>query len=93
MRMFSIRSVWRGLQLWGDSPVRWLTATIFHTAATVTISLAAPTYSSMQMGHRDLRRGFRRGRVKEIEMREESLSTEGVCLRADMNTQQKQISF
>lgn len=61
--MFSIRSVWRRQQLWGDGPVRWLTTTIFHTAATVTISLAAPTYGSMQMGHGELRRRFRWGRV------------------------------
>lgn len=55
------------LQLWGDSPVRWLTTTIFHTAANVTISLTAPTYSSMQMGHGELRRWFKRGRVGAIE--------------------------
>lgn len=55
------------LQLWGDSPVRWLTTTIFHNAANVTISLTAPTYSSMQMGHGELRRWFKRGRVGAIE--------------------------
>lgn len=64
MCMFSIRSVWRRQQLWGDGPVRWLTTTIFHTAATVTISLAAPTYGSMQMGHGELRGRFRWGRAR-----------------------------
>lgn len=56
------------LQLWGDSPVRWLTTAIFHTTATVAISLAARTYSGMQMGHGEPRRmgkGEGRGRAEK----------------------------
>lgn len=61
--MFSIRSVWGGCSPGGDGPVRWLTTAIFHTAATLSISLAASTYGSMQMGHGELGSRFGRGRV------------------------------
>lgn len=78
------------LLLWGDSPVRWLTTAIFHTAATIAIGLTATTFSSMQMGHREPGRrsrgmeergnrrdkGERGKRAREIEKTEKQKQTE-----------------